>query len=78
MLKQRLLTAAVLIPLLLAAMFLLPGFWWQVVLLAPLLFAAREWSRLAAFGRIHETMFLLALAAGIGMLWNVAGELVSQ
>jgi phosphatidate cytidylyltransferase len=73
MLKQRLLTVAVLLPLLLAAMFLLPGAWWQFVLVAPLLIAAHEWSKLAAFDRASEAMFLLALAAGIALLWFVAG-----
>ncbi len=73
MLKQRLLTAAVLIPLLLAAMFLLPGIWWQAVLIIPVLIAAHEWARLGSFGRAGEALFLLALAAGLAMLWFSGG-----
>lgn len=69
MLKQRLVTAAVLIPLLLAAMFLLPGVWWQVVLIIPVLIAAHEWARLGSFGRIGEALFLLTLTASLAILW---------
>ena len=72
MLKQRLITAAVLIPLLLGAMFLLPGFWWQLVLLIPVLIAAHEWARLAAFGRAGEAALMLALMAAIGLLMAIA------
>lgn len=72
MLKQRLLTVAVVLPLLLAAMFLLPGVWWQLALVAPLFIAAREWSRLAAFGRVHAAIFLLVLAGGVAALMIVA------
>jgi phosphatidate cytidylyltransferase len=72
MLKQRLITAAVLIPLLLGAMFLLPGFWWQLLLLIPVWIAAHEWSRLAAFGRAGEAALMLVLTAAIGLLMAVA------
>lgn len=69
MLKLRLLTAAVLIPLLLAAMFLLPQTWWKLVLVIPLAIAAHEWAALAKLGRAGETMLWLALALGVGALW---------
>jgi phosphatidate cytidylyltransferase len=72
MLKQRLLTAAVLLPLLLAAMFLLPGPGWQLVLVAPVLMAAHEWARLADFGRGTEAIFLCLLVAAIGLAGWVA------
>jgi phosphatidate cytidylyltransferase len=72
MLKQRLITAAVLIPLLLGAMFLLPGFWWQLLLLIPVWIAAHEWSRLAAFGRAGEAALMLVVTAAIGLLMAVA------
>jgi phosphatidate cytidylyltransferase len=71
-LKLRLLTAAVLLPLLLAAMFLRPRAWWQLVLVVPLLIAGREWSRLAGFGRVETALFLLVLATGVAMLWTTA------
>jgi len=72
MLKQRLITAAVLIPLLLGAMFLLPGFWWQLLLLIPVWIAAHEWSRLAAFGRAGEAALMLVLTTAIGVLMAIA------
>src|SRR5471032_1572211 len=74
MLKQRLITVAVLLPLLLGAMFLLPGVWWQFALVAPVLIAAHEWSKLAAFGRVNEAIFLTVLVTGIALLWIVASS----
>jgi phosphatidate cytidylyltransferase len=71
MLKQRLITAAVLIPLLLAAMFLLPAFWWQLLLLILMLIAAHEWSRLGAFTRMGEAVFMLVLVAAIALLMAI-------
>ena len=78
MLKQRLLTAAVLMPLLLAAMFLLPGLGWQLVLVVPVLVAAHEWARLAAFGRGTEAIFLCLLVVAVGLAGWVARAPVSQ
>lgn len=69
MLKQRILTVAVALPLFLAAMFLLPNSWWSIVLVAPLLVAGHEWARLAGLGRISEVMFLSALLSGCALLW---------
>ena len=78
MLKQRLLTAAVLMPLLLAAMFLLPGSGWQLVLVVPVLMAAHEWARLAAFGRGTEAIFLCLLVVAIGLAGWIAGAPASH
>ncbi len=72
MLKSRILTAAAVLPLLLAAMFLLPNSWWCVVLIAPLLVAGHEWARLAGIGRGAKAAFLLALLAGYAWLWLTA------
>ena len=58
MLATRVLTAAVLIPLTLAALFLLPPRAFGVVLLAVVLAAAHEWGRLAGFGRGRAALFL--------------------
>ena len=69
MLKLRVLTAAVLLPLLLAGMFLLPGVWWQIALAVPLLVAGHEWSRLGGFNRTTEAVFLCALLAGDAFIW---------
>src|SRR4051812_13408276 len=73
MLKQRLLTAAVLLPLLLAAMFLLPAFWWQLLLILPVLIAAHEWARLGHFTRLVEILFYVALLAAIVFVGLHAG-----
>ena len=65
-------TVAVVLPLLLAAMFLLPNVWWNIALVAPLMVAGHEWARLADFGRGAEAAFLTALLAGCLMLWLIA------
>jgi phosphatidate cytidylyltransferase len=49
MLKQRILTVAVLLSLFLAALFLLPNPYWGVLTCIVLAVAAREWSRLAGY-----------------------------
>ncbi len=68
MLKVRILTAAVALPLFLAAMFLLPNAGWSIALVAPLLVAGHEWARLAGFSRSAEGVFLTALLAGCALL----------
>ena len=69
MLKLRLLTAAVVLPLFLAAMFLLPGAVWQLALVAPVLMAGHEWAKLAGFSRAGKALFLLLLTLGVALLW---------
>src|SRR4051812_32968298 len=78
MLKQRLLTAAVLIPLLLAGMFMLPGFWWHLLLLIPLTIAAHEWARLGSFTRAGEIAFLAALLTAVAALWWLISQYAGQ
>ncbi|MCE9641278.1 MAG: phosphatidate cytidylyltransferase [Betaproteobacteria bacterium] len=72
MLKLRLLTVAVVLPLFLAAMFLLPGAWWQLALVAPLLVAGHEWAKLARFSRAGAASFLFLLALGVALVWLTA------
>jgi phosphatidate cytidylyltransferase len=50
-LAQRVATAAVLVPLVLAALFLLPPIGWGLFALVFVAAAAHEWSRLAGYGR---------------------------
>jgi len=69
MLKSRLLTVAVVLPLFLAALFMLPNVWWSAVMLLLLLVAAHEWSRLSGFGRAGEAAFLTVVALGCALLW---------
>jgi len=74
MLGTRILTAAVLIPLTLAALFLLPPRAFALVLLAVVMAAAHEWSRLATFSRGRTILFVGGVAAlGAGLLFGPAG-----
>ncbi len=69
MLIKRIITAAVLLPLFIAALFYLPNRYWAVLLLAVLLIAAWEWCALAGFGRAGRGIFVGAvLAACLGLL----------
>jgi len=68
MLKQRILTVAVLLPLFLAALFLLPNRYWGVLTSGVLGVAAYEWSRLAGYtgpGRWVYPALLVASALAI-------------
>jgi len=69
MLKLRVLSVVVALPLFVAAMFILPNMWWGIVLLALLLVAAHEWAQLAHLGRNAEAVFFAVLAAGCTALW---------
>jgi phosphatidate cytidylyltransferase len=77
MLGTRILTALILIPLVLAALFLLPPFGWGTAALAAIAVAAVEWARLVGLQRRGEAAFaacvvaigaaaMLAPAAGFG------------
>ena len=69
MLSTRVLTALVLVPLVLAALFLLPPRGLAAVLLVVTLVAAREWSQLAAFRVATRRLFIGGiLVAGIALL----------
>ena len=74
MLKLRILTVVVVLPLLLAAMFMLPNSWWSIGLVVPLLVAGHEWARLAGFTHSWEIMFLVTLLAGCALLWILASH----
>jgi len=58
MLGQRLLTVAVVLPLLLACIFLLPNFAWALLMTVPMALAAFEWSKLAGYGRAGRALFV--------------------
>ena len=69
MLKQRVLTAMVLVPLLLAGMFLLPGKGWELLTCLPIALAAGEWSRLAGYQRAASITFIgIVLASCLGFV----------
>ena len=70
MLLQRVLTVAVILPLLLAALWFLPNFYWSCLLLAGLVVAAWEWARLAGHtGLVRMLYCVLLAAAGAGIIW---------
>jgi phosphatidate cytidylyltransferase len=62
LLATRVLTAAVLIPLVLAAMFLLPPLGWAIATLAAIVAAAAEWANLTGFRRQGWWMFVVGTA----------------
>ena len=69
MLKLRVLTVVVILPLFLAALFLLPNLWWSAAMLALLLVAAHEWARLCGYGRAAEAIFLAVVVLACVALW---------
>lgn len=74
MLKTRILTALVLVPAVLAALFLLPPFGWALATLAVVAIASGEWSRLAGFnmtqGRVFSGALVVAGAALLAWGWS--------
>lgn len=63
MLGQRILTVAVVLPLFLAALLLLPSLHWSLLMVAVLAVAGREWSRLAGYGRLGRWLFPALMVA---------------
>jgi len=78
MLRERVLTVAVILPLVLAALFLLPNLTWGCVLIAGIVIAAWEWARLAGVGPALRTLYSALLAAGCASIlwwqWAAAGR----
>ena len=74
MLATRILTAVVLIPAVLAALFLLPPVWWGGVALAIIGLGSIEWARLVGMSKPAYNLFVSAMIAiGILLLSPVAG-----
>lgn len=71
MLKTRILTAIVILPLFLSALFFLRDIFWAIVLLSLTVIGSREWSRLAGFS-VRNTIIFMLLTTFIG------GELLFQ
>ncbi len=70
MLFQRVLTVAVLLPLFLIALFLLPNLYWGLMLVGVVILAGREWGRLAGYSEGGGALFCALLAASCGaILW---------
>ncbi|MGQ5522979.1 phosphatidate cytidylyltransferase [Chitinimonas sp. PSY-7] len=68
MLKTRVLTALVLLPVVLAALFMGPPLVWGVFALFALSCGAWEWSRFARFDRAEQVVFISAFVL-LGLAW---------
>lgn len=77
MLKKRVLTALVLVPCFLAALFLLPALWWALLMLVITLLALQEWATLAKFDK-NQTIIYLILSLLIGVLSMYFGYVQAQ
>jgi phosphatidate cytidylyltransferase len=74
MIRQRVISAAFIAALLLAALLLLPAFWSAVALSLVLVVAAWEWAGfLALRGVTQRAGFVLAVAALCGLWWALSG-----
>jgi phosphatidate cytidylyltransferase len=75
MLGTRILTALILIPLVLAALFLLPPFGWGTAALAAIAVAAIEWAKLVGLRRRRQALFAACVVAigAVAMLTPAAG-----
>ncbi len=68
MLKQRVLTVAVILPLFLGLMFLAPNAVWAALLAIAVAAGAFEWARLAGFSAVGRTIFTVVIAASCAIL----------
>jgi phosphatidate cytidylyltransferase len=78
-LKQRILTVAVLLPPFLAALFWLPNSVWSLLMVAALAVAGMEWGRIAGYPVVMRWLFsavLMASALGILVLERSGGEFI--
>jgi phosphatidate cytidylyltransferase len=72
-LGQRIATVAVLVPLVLGALLLLPSRWWGIVTLVIVAAAAHEWAKLAGFERRLSLTFVAGVVAfGLALLYSRA------
>lgn len=69
MLKQRVVTAVILIAVFLAADFFLPTWAWAALILVPVLLGAVEWATLAGFSPGGRHAFVTAVGAGCAALF---------
>ncbi|PCJ30252.1 MAG: phosphatidate cytidylyltransferase [Moraxellaceae bacterium] len=67
MLKQRIITALVLVPLVLGAIFALPNFWFALVMAVPLLIGAYEWANLMGIEQAGKRVPYIILI-GLGLI----------
>lgn len=69
MLKQRVITAAILLALFLLALFALPAAWWAILVIVIVLQGASEWTKLAKLNGMRANLFWwLTLAMMLGLV----------
>jgi phosphatidate cytidylyltransferase len=70
MLFQRVVTVAILLPLFLTALLLLPNLYWGLLLVGVVVLAGREWGRLAGYSVGGSALYCALLAASCAaLLW---------
>ena len=70
MLRQRVITALILLVLFLLALFILPAAGWAAIVIVMVLQGASEWSKLAGFSnRAAHSFWWLTLAMMLGLFW---------
>jgi len=75
MLKQRIVTAIVLLVVLLAALFWLPALYWSILMLGLLLLGGREWGELAFYSKGMSWSYgVLSTLLGAGLLGLLGGD----
>ncbi len=76
MLKTRFLTAIVLVPIFLAALFLLPDIYWSLLMLAAISVGIWEWVGMAKFTTSQSIFYLLAtLVTGLALAFGSSVEM---
>jgi phosphatidate cytidylyltransferase len=79
MLKQRVITAIILLLLFLSALFMLPAPGWIALVILMVMQGASEWTRLAQFsGKTGYAYWWLTLAVMGGIVWFDAGHTLAQ
>ncbi|MEO8419416.1 MAG: phosphatidate cytidylyltransferase [Methylophilaceae bacterium] len=76
MLKTRFLTAIVLVPIFLAALFLLPDIYWSLLMLTAISVGIWEWAGMAKFTSSQSIFYLLAtLVTGLALAFGSSVEM---
>lgn len=78
MLKQRVLTVAVVLPLFLAALFLLPSVYWGILMGGVLALAAYEWSRLSGYRGPARWIYPGLIVAGAAAVLGAEHSVLRQ
>ena len=72
MLRKRIYTVAVLLPVFIGGLFLAPVVVWALMLALLVLIGAWEWGILAGWGKALRLTYVLVMATSLGMLWQVS------